>query len=143
MIQQRFALLTFAICLLTLNVFAQKNTDIQLQVKEVKSTKQVQSKVITMHTSKKEVKPLFLQAIKPEVETQSKQATPPKRTPQPRFGSVSRPNIYKNLDTNIEALEQKITNLAADPNHDEYTLMKHRANLERLKEIQAERPAGY
>jgi len=35
MIQQRFVLLTLAICLLTISVFAQKNTNIQSEVKPV------------------------------------------------------------------------------------------------------------
>jgi len=100
------ALLTLVICLLTLNVFAQKNTTIQPQVKSVKSTQQPQSTVI-MHTTKKEVTPLYQQVTKSEVDTQNKQATPAKIAAQPRFGSVARPNIYKNLDANIEALEQK------------------------------------
>jgi len=141
MIQQRFALLTFAICLLTLNVFAQKNTNIQPQVKQVKSTEQAQSQVI-MHTTKKEVTPLYQRVTKKEANNQNKQASNSKIEAQPRFGSLARPNIYKNLDASIEALEQKIINLEADPNHDSYLLIKHRANLERLKEIQAEKPAG-
>ncbi len=141
MIQQRFALLTFAICLLTLNVFAQKNTNIQPQVKEVKSTEQPQSTVI-MHTTKKEVTPLYQRVTKSETNTQNNQTSKAKVTAQPRFGSVARPNIYKNLDANIEALEQKITNLETDPNQDPYLIEKHRANLERLKEIRAEKPAG-
>jgi len=142
MIQQRFALLTLIICLLTLNIFAQENTTIQPQVKEVKSTEQPQSKVI-IHTTKKEVTPLYQQVTKSEVETKNKQATPAKVAAQPRFGSTARPNIYKNLDANIEALEQKITNLEATPNHDEYTLTKYRATLERLQKIKAEKPADH
>lgn len=140
MIQQRFALLTLAICLLTLNVFAQENTTIQPQVKQVKSTEQPQSTVI-MHTTKKKVTPLYQRVTKSQVDTKNKQATPTKVAAQPRFGSTARPNIYKNLDANIEALEQKIANLKADPNHDEYLLTKYHATLKRMKEIQAEKPA--
>ena len=142
MIQQRFALLTLAICLLTLNVFAQENTTIQPQVKQVKSTEQPQAKVI-MHTPKKEVTPLYQRVTKTQVDTNNKQTSKSKASIQPRFGSTARPNVYKNLDANIKALEQKIAHLKADPNHDEYLLTKHYANLKRMKEIQAEKPAGY
>jgi|GEM_PF-1121698 len=139
MIQQHFALLTFVICFLAVNAFAQKNTNIQPQVKQVKTAEQAQSTVI-MHTTKKEITPLYRQVTKSEADAQNKQTTQPKLAAQPRFGSVARPNIYKNIDANIEALEQKITHLEADSNHDESTLIKYRATLERLQEIKAEQP---
>ncbi len=139
MIQQHFALLTFAICFLAVSAFAQKNTTIQPQVKQVKTVEQPQSTVI-MHTAKKEITPLYQQVTKSETDAQNKQTNQPKLAAQPSFGSVARPNIYKNIDANIEALEQKITNIEADSNHDESTLIKYRATLERLKEIKAEKP---
>jgi len=142
MIQQRFALLTLLICLLTLNVFAQKNTTIQPEVKQVKSTEQAQSKVI-MHTTKKEVTPLYQRVTKTEAATENKASTPAKIAAQPIFSSTARPNIYKNLDANIQKTEQKIAKLEADPNHDESILIKHRANLKRMQEIKAEKPAEH
>lgn len=122
MTRQNFTLLTLAICMLTVNVFAQKNATIQPQAKEIK--------------------PLYQQVTKNEAATKVEKPTT-KVVPQPRFGSIARPNIYKNLDANIQKSEQKITVLEADPNHDENTLIKHKATLERLQKIKAEKPEGY
>ncbi len=142
MIQQRFALLTLIICLLTLNIFAQKNVNIQPKVKQVKSVEQAQSTII-MHTSKKEVTPVYQRVTKIEAETKNKPAIQSKVTVQPQFSSTARPNIYKNLDANIKKMEQKIATLKADPNHNETTLIKYRATLKRMQEIKAEKPTGY
>ncbi len=128
---QNFTVLTLTICLFTVNIFAQKN--IQPQVKEVKSVEQPQSTVI-MYTQQKEVKPLYLQVTKVEAKSTSKAVV------QPKIGSISRPNIYTNLDTNIKEWEQKVAAIKADPNHDENTLIKHKATLERLQEIKAQQP---
>lgn len=119
MLQQNFILLTLAICMLTVNVFAQKNANIQ-----------------------PEVKPLYQQVTKKEAATKVEKSAS-KVVPRPKFGSIARPNIYKNLDTNIQKSEQKIAALEADPNHDENTLIKHKATLERLQKISAEKPEGY
>jgi len=136
MILQNFTLLTLVICLLTVNVFAQKNTGIQQQAKEVKSVEQPESKVI-MHTQQKEVKPLYQRVVK--VEAKGKKTTS-KATSQPKFGSTARPDIYSNLDANIQKWEQKVATIQANPNHDEKTLIKHKATLERLREIKAQQP---
>lgn len=138
MIQQHFTLLTFVICLLTVNVFAQKNTSIQPQAKSVE---QAQSTVI-MHTQKKEVKPLYQQVIKNETETKAEKTTL-KAAPKPVFSSVARPTVYTNLDANIQKWEQKVAAIKADPNHNETRLIKHEATLERLRKIKAEKPEGY
>jgi len=134
MTQQNFTLLTLAICMLTVNVFAQKNTNIQPQVK----AEQPQSKVV-VHAQRKEVKPLYQRVTK--VEAKAEKSTS-KRVAQPKFGSVARPNIYTNLDANIQEWEQKVTAIKADPNQDENTLIKHKATLERLREIKAQGPKG-
>ena len=142
MIQQRFALLTLAICLLTLNIFAQKNTNIQ---SKVNTTTQPQAKVIT-HTTKKEVTPLYQRVTKTEPITRNKQTVQPEAIIKPRFGSYvrSRPHtdIYANLDTRIETVQQTITNLEADPNHDEKVLAKYRTTLQRLQKLKAEKPTN-
>jgi len=44
------------------------------------------------------------------------------------------------LDKNIQEWEQKVAAIKADPNHDENTLIKHEATLERLREIKAQQP---
>jgi len=134
MILQNFTLSILAICMFTVNVFSQK--DIQPQIKEAKSVEQPQSTVI-MHTQQKEVKPLYQRVTK--VEAKAKKTTS-KVSPKPKFGSTARPNIYTNLDANIQKWEQKVTAIKADPNHDENTLIKHEATLERLREIKAEQP---
>jgi len=135
--RQYFTLLTLALCL-TVNVFAQKNTTIQPQVKSVE---QPQSTVI-MHTQRKELKPLYQQVIKNEAGTKVEK-TPIAVASRPVFGSAARPNIYKNLDANIERTVQEIARLKADPNHDERIRSKHETNLERLQKIKAEKPVGY
>ncbi len=131
MILQNFTVLTLTICLFTVNVFAQKN--IEPQSKQVESVEQSQSTVI-MHTEQKEVKPLYLQVTKVEAKST------PKAVAQPKIGSISRPNIYTNLDANIKKWEQKVAAIKAEPNHDENTLVKHKATLERLQEIKAQQP---
>jgi len=134
MIQQRFVLLTLAICLLSFNVFAQKNTGIQ---PEVTSVKQQPQATVIIHTTEKEVTPLHQRVTKTEVDTQNEQINQPKTIARPRFGSVMRPKSYANLDDKIEKIEQKITLLEADPNRDETTLVKYYNSLERLQKIKA------
>jgi len=136
MIQQRFVLLTLAICLLTISVFAQKNTNIQSEVKPVEQPQAT----ITRHTTKKKVTPLYQRVTKTEVGTQNKQVRQSKAVVKPRFGSVVRPNIYTHLDEKIESVKQQIVALETDPNHDEIILKKYRASLKRMQKIKAEKP---
>jgi len=85
-----------------------------------------------MHTQQKEVKPLYQRVTKIEAKSASKAIA------QAKFDSAARPNIYTNLDANIQKWEQKVAAIKADPNHDEKTLVKHEATLKRLREIKAQ-----